>query len=93
MDRSTVYNPRFIKAVTDIADEKGVKWQIKTFVSGGNDAGNIQRSADGTLVCTLSVPVRYLHSRISVCAPQDTDSMFDFCKAVSASMEKLFDIN
>lgn len=93
MDRSTIYNPRFIKAVTDIATEAGVKWQTKTFVSGGNDAGNIQRSASGALVCTLSIPVRYLHSRISVCAPEDTDSMFDFCKAVSASMDKLFDIN
>ena len=93
MDRSTVYNPRFIKAVTDIATEAGVKWQVKTFVSSGNDAGNIQRSADGAVVCTLSIPVRYLHSRISVCAPEDTDSMFDFCKAVSGSMDRLFDIN
>jgi len=93
MDRSTVYNPRFIKAATDIATENGVKWQQKIYVSGGNDAGNIQRSTDGTLVCTLSIPVRYLHSRISVCAAEDTDSMFEFCKAVSENMDKLFEIN
>lgn len=81
-DRSTVYDPEFIKKVTGIADENNIKWQLKTFVSGGNNAGRIQRTADGTKVCTLSVPVRYLHSRISAAAPEDMEAGLALCRAI-----------
>lgn len=81
-DSRTVYDPEHIKKVAEAADKENVKWQFKTYVSGGNDAGNIERTADGTKVCTLSVPVRYLHSRISAASESDIESAFNFCKAI-----------
>lgn len=81
-DRSTVYDPEFIQQVAEAANKDGVKWQFKSYVAGGNDAGNVQRTAAGTKVCALSVPVRYLHSRISVAAEEDIASALDFCKAI-----------
>ena len=91
-DRSSIYNPVMVERAAAAANAENVLWQPKTFVSGGNDAGSVQRSADGTLVCTLSVPVRYLHSRISVCAPADIDSMYDFCMALQKHMDTIFSI-
>jgi len=81
-DSRTVYNPEFITKVTEAANKENVKWQLKTYVSGGNDAGNIERTAAGTKVCTLSVPVRYLHSRISAASESDVESALNFCKAI-----------
>ena len=81
-DSRTVYDPEFVRKVADAADKEGVKWQFKTYVSGGNDAGNIERTAAGTKVCTLSVPVRYLHSRISAASEEDVESALNFCKAI-----------
>ena len=81
-DNRTVYNPEFIKQVTDAADKENVNWQLKTYVSGGNDAGNVERTGSGAKVCTLSVPVRYLHSRISVASENDINAAFEFCKAI-----------
>ncbi len=81
-DSRTVYDPEFIAKVTDAANKENVKWQLKTYVSGGNDAGNIERTAAGTKVCTLSVPVRYLHSRISAASEADVESALNFCEAI-----------
>lgn len=86
MDRASIYDPDFIGKMKTYASEANVKYQLKTFVSGGNDGGNIQRSCDGTKICTLSVPVRYLHSRISVCSPEDIQSAYDFCIACSTRL-------
>lgn len=81
-DNRTVYDPEFIKHITKAADKENVRWQFKTYVSGGNDAGNVERTGAGTKVCTLSVPVRYLHSRISAASQADINAAFDFCKAI-----------
>lgn len=88
-DRSTTYDPRVLRAVTKIADKNNVLWQYKTFVSGGNDAGRIQRTASGCYVCALSVPVRYLHSRISAASVKDIDSMLDMSRAIINNYEDL----
>lgn len=81
-DRTTTYNPKVVAAAAKVANAHNVKWQYKSFVSGGNDAGSIQRTASGAFVCALSVPVRYLHSRISVASPDDIESMYGFCRAI-----------
>ncbi len=90
-DRSTTYDPRVVASVAKIANAHNVLWQYKTFVSGGNDAGRIQRTADGCFVCALSIPVRYLHSRISVASPKDIDSMLNMCRAILGDYDKLCD--
>ena len=51
-------------------------------MSGGNDAGNIQRARDGVPVVVLSVPCRYIHSPSTVVKLSDVEAQFELCKAL-----------
>ena len=47
MDRSTIYNKKLVSYVLELAELKGIKAQVKRFVSGGNDAAHIHKSGNG----------------------------------------------
>lgn len=66
MDRGAVYDRKLFEELTKLADENGIPWQTKTYVSGGTDASAIQRSGEGTRVAAISAAVRYIHSPSSV---------------------------
>ncbi len=87
MDHSTVYRREVIEKMMALAKNKGVKYQIKTLVSGGNDAGHIHKTAGGVRCATLSTPSRYIHSACSVIHEDDYNSMLDFAYNASLSKE------
>ncbi|MBE5819116.1 MAG: M42 family peptidase, partial [Clostridiales bacterium] len=53
------------------AQENGITYQIKRAAFGGNDAGIIRTTADGTATAVISVPCRYIHSPVSVASWDD----------------------
>ena len=69
MDHSTVYRKQVVQAMMDLAAKNGLKYQIKTLVSGGNDAGHIQS--------------RYIHTACCVINMDDYYSAVDFAYAVA----------
>lgn len=73
MDGSTVYDRDFIKLAMQVADSKGIKYQMKQAVAGGNDSGRIQRTGLGASALALSVAVRYLHTAMGVASLNDID--------------------
>ena len=75
MDRSTIYNRDFVDGAMKIAEENGIPAQIKRYVSGGNDAGHIHKTADGTRCLAISAPTRYLHSASCVIALRDFEAI------------------
>ena len=58
-----------------VCEKNGIKHQIKQYVSGGNDAANIQRSAHGVKVAVMSAPSRYIHSASNVIHKNDFESI------------------
>lgn len=62
MDRSTVYDSELYGLSRQAAEEKGIGWQTKTMVAGGNDGGAIHVSRGGVRTLAISAPCRYLHS-------------------------------
>ncbi len=62
MDKQTIYDKKLFKFATELANEKQIKWQTKTKIAGGNDAGAFQRSLAGIRVLSVCVPCRYLHT-------------------------------
>ncbi len=70
-DRATIYDREFVNFALDTAKRKGIKAQIKKYVSGGNDAGVIHRSGTGVRTLAISAPTRYLHSASCVAAVSD----------------------
>ena len=87
MDRSTIYNRDFVDGAMKIAEENGIPAQIKRYVSGGNDAGHIHKTADGTRCLAISAPTRYLHSASCVIAIRDFESIKSHVYAILTSYE------
>jgi endoglucanase len=73
MDSQTLYDRKLYAFATKTASETGIKWQTKTKIAGGNDAGAFQRSLAGIRVLAISVPCRYLHSPSCVISAKDCE--------------------
>ncbi len=62
MDFTTVYDKTLFNKSLNAAQKAEIPVQIKNVVSGGNDSGSLQRSANGAKAAAVSVPCRYLHT-------------------------------
>ena len=76
-DRGTIYDKEFTDTLISVCKKNNIKYQIKQYVSGGNDASHIQKSGFGVKVASLSAPSRYIHSQADVCDIRDINSMMD----------------
>lgn len=86
MDRSTIYDGELYRLSRDIAAEKGIGWQTKTMIAGGNDSGAIHISNGGVRTAAVSVPCRYLHSPQCVVKLSDLE---DCERLVAIMLEKM----
>jgi endoglucanase len=75
MDGSSIVDKPLIRYIEECAIRHSIPYQFKQTVSGGNDAGKIQRSREGVRVAVVSVPVRYIHSPVSVMKKSDYENM------------------
>jgi len=76
MDNASIGNRSLIAKLRDVAEEKEIAWQMKKFVAGGNDAGNLQRVNGAVATAVLSVPCRYIHSPSSVASFRDVEAQY-----------------
>lgn len=81
MDNSSISHEPLWRALRKLAREKDIPWQMKSYVSGGNDAGRLQRQKSGTATAVLSVPCRYIHSPASVASLADVDAAYRLADA------------
>ena len=86
-DRATIYGRDFLDYFTGILDRDEIPYQIKRYVSGGNDASHIQRSAQGVKVLAISAPSRYIHSPSDVVSYKDVENMYRAVLAVMTNKE------
>lgn len=71
MDGTTLYDPKLIRWVAELARIKEIPLQFRRATSGRNDAGPIQVSREGIPTIVLSIPCRYIHSFVSVLSEKD----------------------
>jgi endoglucanase len=86
MDNSAIYNRPMFDTLRRLGDEHGVKWQYKTIVAGGTDAGSIQKTRDGVEVAVVSAAVRCIHSPICVAKISDFDEIAKLVQAYLGSL-------
>jgi endoglucanase len=84
MDGGAIYDRALFELLKTTAEEEGIPWQVKHYLSGGTDAQAIQRTKVGVRVCGISAAVRYLHTPSSVCAVSDLEHMFALARAFLA---------
>ncbi len=80
MDGRTIYSRELYAVLTSLADKNNITWQTKTYVSGGTDAGTIQRARDGVLTAGIAAPVRNLHSPANVASVADLEAVYKLAK-------------
>lgn len=77
IDRSTIYDRDLVDLALAVGARESIPVQVKRYLSGGNDAGNIQRTGRGVRCLALSAPTRYLHAPVSVMRASDALAMRD----------------
>lgn len=82
MDRTSYPDRNLVDYIYRTAVTYGIKLQYKQTVTGGNDAGKIQRSAGGVKTAVISVPCRYIHSPASVMSLKDYYGLIKLLGAV-----------
>lgn len=86
MDNSTIYDKNVFNTALKLAEEKGIKAQVKTAVAGGNDSGSIHKSGFGVKCCAISAPCRYIHSQSNMLQKSDITACFLLAKALSETL-------
>lgn len=86
-DRSTIYDEDMIRFAMETGDTRGIPVQIKRYLSGGNDAGNIHRTGVGVKCLALSLPTRYLHTATNVIDVADYHATRDLLAAMLATLD------
>ena len=81
IDHASIAHPGLREAMEAVAIKAGIPHQPKRYVSGGNDAGPLQRGAGAKPTVVLSVPCRYIHSPASVAADMDIQAQADLTNA------------
>lgn len=84
-DGGTLMDPKLVEFIYNIAKSKNIKTYKFIAAGGGTDAAELQYGNHGAATLTLSLPQRYLHSPIGVCAISDLittgDLLIEFLKA------------
>jgi endoglucanase len=61
-DSSHLGHRGLLDLLTDLSKELKLDVQYDTLLAGGTDSGELHKSFDGVVNCTLSIPARYIHS-------------------------------
>ncbi len=88
MDNSAIYDREMFNELRSLAEKNGIRYQIKQYVSGGTDAGNIQRARAGIPVAAISAAVRYIHSPSCVASIDDFEQIYALAAAFLAAHAK-----
>jgi tetrahedral aminopeptidase len=81
MDSYSISNPKLVQRMRELADEKGIPYQLEILPRGGTDAAAIQRSRRGTAVITISIPTRQVHTTVETCRKSDIQGAVDLLAA------------
>ena len=86
MDGGTIYDRELFELLRTLAEENGLPWQMKHYLSGGTDGKAVQRTKAGVRVAGISAAVRYLHAPSSVCSLNDAQQMLALARLFIRAM-------
>lgn len=97
-DASHLGHRGLIKYVEDICKEKKIDFQLEQLKGGGTDSGEINKSYDGIINITMSIPSRYCHSHHTIIHRKDyvdtVDVITELCKRLNKEeLEKIRSYN
>ena len=88
MDSSTLYDIDEVRKVEVIAKKNNISYQLRNSSAGGNDAGAIHKTKEGSKIVAISIPCRYIHSSVNVASLNDYKNVVSLAKAVIIENQK-----
>lgn len=85
-DKFTLYDMSLYREVNKIAEENGIKVQIKQGVYGKNNAAAFHKAVGGIKPVSVEIPVRYTHSPYSVLKISDCEETVKLVKLLSKKL-------
>lgn len=76
-DSSQLPNRKLVDHFREIAEKNNIPFQLEILPKGGTDAGAIQRSQDGVVTATISIPSRYVHTVNEMASVSDIQASVD----------------
>ncbi|VEU77055.1 M42 family metallopeptidase [Mycoplasmopsis columbina] len=87
MDGAMMADPKLVKYLCSVGEEKNIKHYKFISMGGGTDASELQYATGGAATITISLPQRYLHSPIGMCNLNDLiaagDLLSEFLKKIT----------
>ncbi|MCL2002390.1 MAG: M42 family metallopeptidase [Oscillospiraceae bacterium] len=81
MDASVICHPKVVAWLEAAAEREGIPHQREVLERGGTDAGAMQISRSGAYAGAISVPTRYIHNPIELCAVEDVEACVRLVRA------------
>jgi endoglucanase len=81
MDASVICHPHVVQWLEDVADREGILHQREILQQGGTDAGAIHVTRSGVYTGAISIPTRYIHNPVEICALDDVDACIRLVRA------------
>ncbi len=89
-DRSVITDEKLRKKLVSVATKNSIPYQFKQVIAGGTDSSRIQLTKDGVRVLVIAVPVRYIHSPVSLFYREDYDNtkklIYEFLKCIKEDL-------
>ncbi len=86
-DSASISHPGLVRFLVDLAETRGIPYQMEILPRGGTDAGGMQLAREGAAVVTLSVPTRYVHSVVEAADKRDIQAAVDLLAAFLESCQ------
>ena len=80
-DSASISNPKLVRHLRNLAEERDIPHQMEILPRGGTDAGAMQLSREGTAAVTLSIPSRYVHSVVECAHVDDIEAAISLLAA------------
>jgi len=88
-DKYIITNRALSFFLKDLAEERGIPYQLVAKTMGGTNASALQVTGRGAKATVVSVPVRYLHSPSSVAYKRDIEHTIDLVAAVLENLDRI----
>ncbi|MSO44727.1 MAG: M42 family peptidase [Thermoleophilia bacterium] len=89
MDASAIGHPGLIQLLVALAEERDIPHQFHVSGTGGTDTASLQMSGHGSIAGCISIPIRYGHSSVEACHPDDIDAAVDLTAALIEEAHRL----
>jgi putative aminopeptidase FrvX len=93
MDSASISHPKVVEFLRELAERRGIPYQMEILPHGGTDAGALQRARGGIPAVTLSTPCRYVHSPVEMVHRQDVEASIALTAAfIEEARPELFEL-